>query len=399
MTSTFLLAGAAWMIGAGQPVVGGLLAIIFVMFLPFLWGDRQTIVAPRQETSVETAAAPDAPEMLSPVLHLSDLGIAAALMDADGVIRAINGKARVLLGDTVGETMQLAFRNPDALAAAETAMLERREVVREIDTLGREAQVFQLRAAPTGDGNLLVTLTDVTAQRSAERSRTDFVANVSHELRTPLAAVIGFIETLQGPASSDEHARERFLGLMADESGRMIRLIDDLLSLSRIELNRNARPRTRINPHEALQSFQDRLLPGIDMHGKALVVEADEHLPDLLADQDQLLQLFGNLVGNAAKYGAPDTTITLEMRRTSDGLGVVVANEGDPIPSEHLPRLAERFYRVDSGRSRALGGTGLGLAIVKHIVERHRGRMTITSTAEEGTRVTITLPAFLRAEA
>ena len=229
--------------------------------------------------------------------------------------------------------------------------------------------------------------------------RADFVANASHELRTPLATLVGFIETLQGPAANDEAARARFLDVMANESGRMTRLIDDLLSLSRIELDKNIRPREIIDLLPLIDNMTTTSAVALDADNRRLDVRIAEGLSHVVADRDQVLQVLHNLVTNAVKYGRTGTPITLTVETAKavqgDVVRIVVADTGDGIAAEHIPRLTERFYRVDTGRSRRLGGTGLGLAIVKHIVERHRGTLEIHSEIGKGTTIAFTLPAAL----
>ena len=227
--------------------------------------------------------------------------------------------------------------------------------------------------------------------------RVDFVANASHELRTPLATLSGFIETLQGPAAEDEPARRRFLDIMAREAGRMSRLIDDLLSLSRIELDKHVRPVSVLDLEGIIADVGKTLAMRLDADERQLLIEEQLPLPQVIADRDQILQVLHNLISNALKYGRSGTPITVSA--VSDhhpgGPAVVrlsVSDMSEGISAEHLPRLTERFYRVDSLRSRKMGGTGLGLAIVKHIVERHRGRLEIESRPGEGTTVSFTLP-------
>ena len=229
--------------------------------------------------------------------------------------------------------------------------------------------------------------------------RVDFVANASHELRTPLSSLLGFIETLQGVARGDVAASDRFLRIMHEEAERMVRLIDDLLSLSRIELDRHVQP----TGHVALSPVMESVRKSMEQHaakrGITLVAELPDDLPTLRADPDQVIQVFQNLINNAVKYGREASAIRITARRIDripdsglPGVAITVADQGDGIAPEHLPRLTERFYRVDAARSRRLGGTGLGLAIVKHIVNRHRGSLTIDSIQGEGTQVTVALP-------
>ena len=263
---------------------------------------------------------------------------------------------------------------------------------------------------PLADGGCaLVVLSDRTRERAVERMRADFVANASHELRTPLASLIGFIDTLRGPAADDPPAQRRFLGIMAEQAARMSRLIDDLLSLSRIELAEHQTPVERVELGKLLERLAAGFEPRLAGGGVRLALDLAPGLPAVTADADQLAQVVQNLLDNALKYGAlPGTAAGMagagELRLsaapaqggrwpTRPGVVLAVADRGPGIPRAHLPRLTERFYRVDTGRSRAAGGTGLGLAIVKHIVNRHRGQLAIDSAEGAGTTVSVWLPS------
>jgi two-component system phosphate regulon sensor histidine kinase PhoR len=225
--------------------------------------------------------------------------------------------------------------------------------------------------------------------------RADFVANASHELRTPLASLLGFIETLEDEkAGGDPALRNRFLGVMAGEAQRMQRLVADLLSLSRIESEKYRLPADTVDLAALIASVADELRQTDPKRGADIALHIAKVLPTVTGDRAQLSQLLHNLVGNAMKYGRAGTAVTIRLVADAPGtLTLTVSDQGEGIAPEHLPRLTERFYRVDSGRSRALGGTGLGLAIVKHIVERHRGRLAIASTPGEGTTMTVLLPS------
>ena len=226
--------------------------------------------------------------------------------------------------------------------------------------------------------------------------RRDFVANVSHELRTPLTALSGFIETLGGAARDDAAARDRFLAIMAREAGRMNRLVQDLLHLSRVEAAERVRPTTRIDLQKVLATTLGSLRPLADDAGVRLEVEGETGPLPLLADQDQMIQVLSNLIENAVKYGGAGGVVTLRLTRDAlpggPAIRVDVIDRGEGIDPVHLPRLTERFYRVDGHRSREKGGTGLGLAIVKHIVNRHRGRLRIDSTVGKGSVFSVLLP-------
>ncbi|MHA6723587.1 ATP-binding protein [Sphingomonas sp. RS2018] len=312
------------------------------------------------------------------------------------VLRA-NRAARALLGEHVpGEDVRLAIRHP---AAAERLLRPNDDDdAKPVDLvgLGKRDQHWQMRLAPAGDGKRLIHLSDRTETRAADRIRVDFVANASHELRTPLASILGFIETLRDGAGDEPPVRERFLQVMDDEARRMDRLVGDLMSLSRIEAEKFRAPDALVDLTELARTVCVELSNIAGGRGRNLQLDADGPVA-VTGDAAQLSQLLHNLVGNAMKYGRPGTPVTITIANDDGGMArIAVTDQGDGIPPEHLPRLTERFYRVDPGRSRAIGGTGLGLAIVKHIVERHRGRLDIASRVGVGTTVTILLPAVLR---
>ncbi|WP_375251145.1 ATP-binding protein [Sphingomonas sp.] len=307
-----------------------------------------------------------------------------------GQVTLANAAARELLGaHIVGEDARVAIRHPgaaDHLADGSP---------RPVDLVGVGAldQRWQMRTAPIAPDTRLVHLVDQTGQYAADRMRVDFVANASHELRTPLASILGYVETLSEEAGDDPAIRQRFLSIVFDEARRMERLVEDLMSLSRIEAEKFRSPRTEVDLAEVAQDVCDSLATTHGNRGADIVLDVADDLPPVLGDQSQLSQLLHNLVGNAMKYGRHGTPVTVSLHGGNGTVSVLVADQGDGIAPEHLPRLTERFYRVDAGRSRSLGGTGLGLAIAKHAVERHRGRLDIASTVGVGTRVTVTLPA------
>lgn len=247
---------------------------------------------------------------------------------------------------------------------------------------------------------VLLLLHDLTSLKRAEQMRADFVANASHELRTPLAAVTGFIETLKGPARDDPEARDSFLDIMLVESDRMKRLIDDLLSLSRIEMNEHVLPQTAVSLPELVAETIKSLQPLAEVDDITLTAEIEPGLPDVLGEHNELEQLLQNLAHNAVKYGREHGHVTISLRRApAHGRGVrsmvavAISDDGEGIPQDAIPRLTERFYRVDVKRSREKGGTGLGLAIVKHIVNRHGGKLQVESRVGQGSTFTAFLPA------
>jgi two-component system phosphate regulon sensor histidine kinase PhoR len=337
------------------------------------------------------------------------------VLDPQRRARGANRTARALLGeDVVGQGIANFFRNPAILDAVETTYRSGRGASVEIElgtTVKRRFKVqIETIAGEDVEGPLVILLLlDVTEMRRAEQMRADFVANASHELRTPLSALIGFIETLQGPAKDDAAARDRFLPLMLDQATRMSRLVNDLLSLSRIEMREHALPTDRVDllplVRSAIAMFE------IGAREKRVTIRLVPPSPDLAADTwvvtgdgEEITQIFVNLLSNAVKFTRADTaieiTIGLHDKQPPDlarplalpAVSVTVRDQGEGIAHEHLPRLTERFYRVDTARSRKLGGTGLGLAIVKHIVNRHRGALAIHSTLGQGSEFTVYLP-------
>jgi len=317
----------------------------------------------------------------------------ALLIGSGFRVLADNEPARSLFGNRLlDQDLRLVLRHPGVLDTVREAFADNNAAEREVAGLGEHDNAFRVRAAPAGQARLLLSFTDITQARLTERMRVDFVANASHELRTPLATLAGFIETLQGPAADDGAARERFLEIMGGEAGRMSRLIDDLLSLSRIELDKYVRPQVALALPPLFADVARTLAMRLAADERQLIVEPAADLPEVIADRDQILQVIHNLISNALKYGHTATPIVVSASREGNVVKVLVCDEGDGIAPVHLPRLTERFYRVDTSRSRKLGGTGLGLAIAKHIVERHRGELGIASRLGEGSQVWFTLP-------
>ena len=352
------------------------------------------------------SAAPPAPVAAPAVvaadrISVADLADPALIVVGDTAVAA-NAEARRLFGDRIaGGDLRLTLRHPVVLDAIAETRQTGLTVEREIAGLGSGSvgnSAWRMRTVDADDGRVLVIFDDITQTRLTERMRVDFVANASHELRTPLATLSGFIETLQGPAADDEPARRRFLDIMAREAARMSRLIDDLLSLSRIELDKHVRPVLQLDLSAVVADVGKTLAMRLESDQRQLVIDEPAPLPLIIGDRDQLLQVLHNLISNALKYGRSGTPITVTARAEPALPGgepmvrLTVCDEGEGIAAEHLPRLTERFYRVDSVRSRTMGGTGLGLAIVKHIVERHRGQLDISSVRGKGTCISLTLP-------
>jgi two-component system phosphate regulon sensor histidine kinase PhoR len=325
------------------------------------------------------------------------------------IVRA-NAQAAAFIGITPEpRDLAAAFRNPAVLAAADAVLGgERARVVDFSLTVPVERQLrarFARIDHLSPDGAVAVlSLYDITELKRAEQMRADFIANASHELRTPLATLIGFIETLRGPARDDAEARERFLAIMHGQASRMARLVEDLMSLSRIELNEHVMPRDRVALSPLLRQIAETLELRAGERDIRICLAVPPDLPDVLGDRDELAQVFQNLIDNAIKYGRSGSEITLRAETASRPnwgssssenamVCVAVCDQGEGIPHEHLPRLTERFYRVDTARSREMGGTGLGLAIVKHILNHHRGFLEVESTPGVGSVFTV----FLRA--
>jgi two-component system phosphate regulon sensor histidine kinase PhoR len=330
----------------------------------------------------------------------------AVLLDRAGRVIHLNAAAAQLAPALRrNELAQFALRSPEiiialreAIATTETrraTYLDHVPVDRWMELIITPVPVPTLFGGT--DKCMLMTFHDQTPLRRVEEMRADFVANASHELRTPLAALSGFIDTLQGPAKEDAKARERFLGIMHTQATRMARLIDDLLSLSRVELAAHVRPDTLVDIVPIIRQVAD----GLEPLASERQVVIDINLPDapvaIAGDREELLRLFENLIENALKYGASGGKVIVSLTSAMSGesapeVRVVVRDFGPGIAPEHLPRLTERFYRVDVGDSRAQGGTGLGLSLVKHIVNRHRGRLLIESVQKNGATFTACFP-------
>ena len=326
------------------------------------------------------------------------------VLDASGGVLLANAHARdVLDADPQGQHLTAQIRAPvilDAIAQVlRTGEPVRADYERRVPIERRfEAFIARFPSSPRAAAGepvpaVLILLRDLTHQQKLERMRADFVANASHELRTPLASLLGFIETLQGPARDDETARERFLGLMRAQAERMRRLIDDLLSLSRIELSAHDRPRATIDMGDVVRHVADVLSSMAREAGVEVELDIADRLP-VKGDRDELVQVLQNLVENAIKYAASGKRMAIsgKVDREAGRVVVAVRDFGHGIPPEHLPRLTERFYRVSVQESRSRGGTGLGLAIVKHILNRHRGKLVIASTPGDGSTFTVKLP-------
>jgi two-component system phosphate regulon sensor histidine kinase PhoR len=333
------------------------------------------------------------------------------LLDASGRVLFANAAMASVVGlDAQEKHVSAVWRTPAVLQAIERTLETGEPTLIEFSTPVPVARYYQAYARRIDRAPYLTTLLlhDVSAVKRAEQARADFIANASHELRTPLAAVSGFIDTLRGHAKDDERARDEFLGIMSVEADRMRRLIDDLLSLTRIELNEHVPPSGDIDVADVVRGAAATLqgLAKKDDITITITIAAAPASPHVMGQRDELMQLFQNLIHNAVKYGREHGHVWIELsqspepvalpgrRAPGSQVSIAIRDDGEGIPHEAIPRLTERFYRVDVKRSRERGGTGLGLAIVKHIVNRHGGRLLVESKAGEGSTFTVILPAL-----
>jgi two-component system phosphate regulon sensor histidine kinase PhoR len=295
---------------------------------------------------------------------------------------------------TVGNLLTLAMRNPALHNALDTARrTDQSQTIELHQTVPNETwHLVHIAPLPGSDGMMALTLQNLSEQKRIESLRSDFIANASHELRTPLTSLIGFVDTLLGPAARDEEARERFLNIMRQQAARMSKLIDDLLSLSRIEMRQHVRPTASVELKNLLEEIRDGLETQAREAGVEIEIEAPAEMI-VAGDREELYEVFENLIDNAVKYGGDGARVEVALGPGRNGYAasVTVTDHGPGVAPEHVPRLTERFYRVDAESSRKKKGTGLGLAIVKHIVNRHRGLMTIRSQPGEGMRVEVLL--------
>lgn len=330
-------------------------------------------------------------------------------LNQKGRVQSMNKAARDQFGGRImGRELSQVARDPALLEAGSAVLAGGGSRTAEISIADPVNRIFNVRietlpGEQDDQRSALVIFRDLTEIRRIESMRVDFVANVSHELRTPLATLQGFIETLRGPAREDLDAHERFLEIMDEQTSRMTRLVTDLLSLSRIEAAEHTAPKEEVE----LRPVAARIAAAAELsaarRGIRIALDFDPDLPSLIANGDEISQVLQNLVENAIKYGRDQSTVTIRARIATDLPAAVtvpsenvaaisVSDQGDGIAREHIPRLTERFYRVDTARSREMGGTGLGLAIVKHIINRHRGAISIDSKVGEGSTFTVFLP-------
>jgi len=382
------------------------------------WEPAGRLASAAGETARAIAAAHQRLERRSAAAEavLGDLPDAVLRIDRNRTVLDANPAASALIGHApIGQDLTGLLRDPGFSAAVERSLAAGGIQEAAFTLYGENersvrATVRRLADAGPGEPAALVVLHDDTARKRLDQMRADFVANVSHELKTPLASLIGFIETLRGPAAEDTEARQRFLEIMQEQAARMRRLVDDIMSLSRIELEEHQAPSGRVALLPILQTLMEALQ--VQALTRRITFRLDKRSGDddaleVIGERDQLIQIFQNLLDNAVKYGREGTAVVITAgraggeklplregrERPAAAVEVTVIDQGEGIPPEHLSRLTERFYRVDRGRSRQLGGTGLGLAIVKHILNRHGGRLAIESKLGQGSRFTIQLPA------
>ncbi len=329
------------------------------------------------------------------------------LVDTERQVSGANRAAEELFGRAItGGDLATVIRDPRVLDATDRALKDGVSGAAQFSMSAPversfECEIGVLPGVSTDGTAAILQLHDLTERVKTDRMRADFVANASHELRTPLSSVLGFIETLRGPAKDDPEAQAQFLDIMLKQANLMARLIDDLLSLSRIELKEHTRPTDPVNIGKVVETTCELLQAQAVERDVTLDIQVDDAVPPALGDVDELAQIFQNLVLNAIKYGREADKVSVRVatrEKIPSGVSggpwvqVAVRDYGDGIPREHIPRLTERFYRIDTARSREMGGTGLGLAIVKHITKRHRGHLVIESTVGEGSTFTVYLP-------
>jgi two-component system phosphate regulon sensor histidine kinase PhoR len=393
-----LAAAGAWLWWRGLPEHSAVLFAAFIAAVLAVFAGHRAW----QQHQID-AEMPTPPDPLPEVARemFERLPDPLLLLDETGRAVFANAAMRAAVGaDYRRKPLSVLLREPSIQQAVETVGPGEAPVTMEFSIPVPIERHFQAYVSRSAQAPLtFVLLHDLTAIKRTERMRADFVANASHELRTPLAAVSGFIDTLRGHARDDEQAREQFLGIMSVEAQRMRRLIEDLLSLTRIELNEHVPPSARVDLEPVVRSAAAALAPLAKSENISLQISAEPGLPPVLGDRDELTQLFQNLMHNAIKYGRSGGHVWVVLAPKGGMVSVAVRDDGEGIPREAIPRLTERFYRVDVKRSREKGGTGLGLAIVKHIVNRHNGRLQIESEAGAGSTFTVLLPAFSKADA
>ncbi len=373
-----------------------LVTVVSLLTALFIAGDpHDPISDPVSPNVADSNIDPDAITSHPQLQPFIDASTDAILIVDNSKVTAANHFARQLLGtNIVSQNVRMAFRHAGAIERLSDPDINHTGHPIRLTGIGQQNQMWDMRIQSIGPGKKMVHLSDRSSAQAAEKMRVDFVANASHELLTPLAAIKGFIETLDEPAASEDPVtRSRFLGIMAKETDRMQALVRDLMSLSRIEAEKYDPPQTPVDFAHIVVDTVDQLRNSQERGGDIALDMTVDTLP-VMGDSGQLRQLASNIINNAMKYGRAGTPIMVSLAHSRSGamLAFSVVDQGDGIAPEHLPRLTERFYRVDSGRSRSVGGTGLGLSLVKHIVDRHRGHLEIRSSVGTGTSVSVLLP-------
>lgn len=375
---------------AGHPLAAVLCGLALIAIAALVPAQQRTVAASRPARSD-----------LGPVDQLSATAFAATLsdpvifFDRDGLVVDANRAAHEAFGKIeAGLALLLKFRAADIRNLVEQLLAGQTPPAVDYTERVPLERAFRVSGSRVGGGRLYVLVfRDQSEVRRIDRMRADFIANASHELRTPLASVAGFIETLRGPAKNDPKARDQFLDIMHNQAGRMARLLDDLLSLSRLEMKPRLDGGSRVELREIVRAVVDTLTPVAAEAG----VEIETQLPPqnvcVTGDRDELFQVFQNLVENACKYGRSGKRVIVSVQSVGESTELSVIDFGQGIPAEHIPRITERFYRVESSNGRAEKGTGLGLAIVKHILARHNARLAISSEPGKETRFTVIFPA------
>ena len=329
---------------------------------------------------------------------LNALPMPAILLDDRRTLLVSNetAKAALQIGAS-GNDLAQSLRSPKLLEAVDNVLAEGANRTFEMQMSAAPSRVYEVNIASIRLDDVrhaLAFFVDKSSARRVDAVRSAFVANVSHELRSPLTTLMGAVEALEGPARDDPTGRTRMLTLMGQEARRMRNLIDDLLSLSRVEASEFIPPGQKVVLRPLLEAARDRLSERAASRDMTIDIDVPDNLPKVPGVEDELFQAFDNLINNAIKYGDPGTSVKVHATHTDEGVRISINNAGAPIPTEHLPRLTERFYRIDKSRSRELGGTGLGLAIVKHIINRHSGRLAIESSVENGATFSVILPGI-----
>ncbi|MFD1745272.1 phosphate regulon sensor histidine kinase PhoR [Rhizobium helianthi] len=371
-------------------VLGWLLLVLSVLTMPI----ARTVEREVPQPVVSEVEPLDTLKVTGAAFAAIDMPV--IVLGPDGGIVETNPAAQKAFGDLIrGQHLSARLRSPGILdMVRDTMQTGQPNQIEHSERLPSErVYVARIKPIPSMDGEqrlYALSFRDISDLRSMDRMRSDFVANASHELRTPLASLRGFIETLMGPAKSDLAAHERFLGIMLDQATRMSRLVDDLLSLSRLELKSHIAPDQRVDLVPLIGHVRDSLSPLADELGVEIFMHLPEGKVEVIGDRDELVQVVENLIENACKYGQEGKTVDVHLKRDeTDTVEFSVVDRGPGIPAEHVPRLTERFYRVSVADSRSKKGTGLGLAIVKHILTRHRARLIVKSELGKGTTFTV----------